>query len=193
MWRYREFSSTTPQTAPADGRYAGAVSTVDLRRLKIRSGEQFRETREVELEPLELGGQTYAPVRERPAGDLRITRTTSGLLFEIDFEARLVGPCFRCLTEADVTTRIHGREYHATTAAETEELQTTYVADDRLDLTAWARDSVVLALPDKILCRADCAGLCPTCGKDLNAEPHEHAAEGGDPRWAALADLRDRL
>lgn len=169
------------------------MTTIDLRRLKIRAGEQFQERREVELEALQLGGQTYAPSPARPDADLRITRTSSGLLFELDFEAHLAGPCFRCLAEAEVTTGIHGREYHATSAEETEELQTPYMAGDELDLTAWARDSVVLALPDKILCRADCAGLCPTCGKDLNVEPHEHAAESGDPRWAALAELRERL
>jgi uncharacterized protein len=169
------------------------VTTIDLRRLKIRSGEQFQERRGVELEILELGGQTYAPSPARPDAHLRITRTSSGLLFELDFEAHIAGPCFRCLAEAEVTTDIHGREYHATGPADAEELQTPYVTDDQLDLTAWARDSVVLALPGKILCRADCAGLCPSCGKDLNVDPHEHAAETGDPRWAALADLRERL
>jgi uncharacterized protein len=52
---------------------------------------------------------------------------------------------------------------------------------------------VALALPDKILCREDCAGLCPVCGRDLNREPHEHEDETADPRWSALAELRDRL
>ena len=55
------------------------------------------------------------------------------------------------------------------------------------------RDAIALALPEQILCRTDCAGLCPTCGKDLNLEPHEHEEEHGDPRWSALAALRDRL
>ena len=31
---------------------------------------------------------------------------------------------------------------------------------------------------------------CPTCGKDLNAEPHEHPGEAIDGRWAALEVLR---
>ena len=52
---------------------------------------------------------------------------------------------------------------------------------------------VVLALPDQILCREDCAGLCPVCGADLNVEPHEHEEEQSDPRWAALEQLRERL
>jgi uncharacterized protein len=49
----------------------------------------------------------------------------------------------------------------------------------------------VLALPDKILCRDDCAGLCPVCGKDLNDEPHEHVEERTDPRWEKLSRLRE--
>jgi uncharacterized protein len=53
-------------------------------------------------------------------------------------------------------------------------------------------DAIALALPDKILCRPDCAGLCPVCGEDLNAEPHEHVDERTDPRWAALESLRER-
>ena len=44
---------------------------------------------------------------------------------------------------------------------------------------SWARDAVALALPEKILCRPDCAGLCPECGKNLNDEPHEHEAGHG--------------
>ncbi len=169
------------------------MTHVDLRTLRIRSGEQFHDTPDVELDPLELGGQRYSPVPEKPPTRLTISRTTSGLLFELAFDARLVGPCFRCLTDTGVNTPIRAREYHATAAADTDELQTPYVEDDRLDLSAWARDSVVLALPDKILCRPDCAGLCPVCGKDLNVEPHEHDAETADPRWAALADLREQL
>ena len=52
---------------------------------------------------------------------------------------------------------------------------------------------IALALPDQILHAPDCAGLCPVCGKDLNVEPHEHEEEHGDPRWAALEQLRSEL
>jgi uncharacterized protein len=51
----------------------------------------------------------------------------------------------------------------------------------------------VLALPEQILCRAECAGLCPVCGENLNENPHEHEEERHDPRWDALAQLKDRL
>jgi uncharacterized protein len=166
---------------------------LDLRSIRIRSGEQWRDTREIEAEPFDLGGQRYQPVPEQPEAEITISRTTSGLLFELTLESRLFGPCFRCLTETSVATPVRGREYQASSPGGVDELQTPYVADDRLDLSAWARDAIALALPDKILCRPDCAGLCPVCGRDLNVEPHEHAEEAGDPRWAALAELKERL
>ena len=76
------------------------------------------------------------------------------------------------------------------TPPRTRSWRSEYVADGELDVGAWARDQVALGLPDQILCRPDCAGLCPFCGKDLNVEPHEHAEEAVDPRWAALERLR---
>jgi uncharacterized protein len=88
---------------------------------------------------------------------------------------------------------VNAREYQATSPGDSDELRTPYVADDKLDLETWARDAIALALPEQILCRPDCAGLCPTCGKDLNVEPHTHDEERLDPRWEALAELRDRL
>ncbi len=149
--------------------------------------------REVELEGFDLGGQRYEAVPGRPDAAVTISRTSSGLLFELALEARLVGPCFRCLVETEVTSAIHGREYQATSPGGVDELTTPYVVDDRLELSAWTRDAVALALPDKILCRADCAGLCPVCGGDLNTDPHDHGEPEPDLRWAALAELKDRL
>jgi uncharacterized protein len=113
-------------------------------------------------------------------------------VFELHFDTRLHGPCYRCLADAVLDVPISAREYQATNP-DSDELRTPYLDEDRLDLSAWARDAVVLALPEQILCRADCAGLCPVCGKDLNAEPHTHDEERTDSRWAALAELRDQL
>ena len=169
------------------------VTTFNLRTLRLRSGEQFRDEREIRLEPLELGGQRYLPVPETVPAELTITRAASGTVFELGFHVRLHGPCFRCLDDAVLDLPISAREYQANAPEGDEELRTPYLEEDRLDLSAWARDALVLDLPDKILCRADCAGLCPVCGKDLNAEPHEHDEYESDPRWAALAELRDRL
>ena len=88
---------------------------------------------------------------------------------------------------------IAAHEYQATNPEGSDELRTQYLQDGNLDLGAWSRDAIALALPDKILCRIDCAGLCPVCGKNLNLEPHAHDEESTDSRWAALESLREQL
>jgi uncharacterized protein len=167
------------------------VTTFDLRRAPLRPGEQFRDELEVQLEPLLLGGQEYLPVPALVPAELTITKASSGSVFELAYRVRLHGPCFRCLADAVLEVPVRGREYQAASPDADEELRSPYVADHELDLSAWARDALALQLPDKILCRADCAGLCPVCGKDLNVEPHEHAEERSDTRWAALEALRN--
>jgi uncharacterized protein len=132
-------------------------------------------------------------VPEKVPAEFVMTKASTGTVFDLRFAARLHGPCFRCLDDAVLDLPIDAREYQATSPGESEELRTPYVVDDKLDLGAWSRDAVALALPDKILCRADCAGLCPVCGKNLNVEPHAHEEEPADSRWAALEQLRDRL
>jgi uncharacterized protein len=168
------------------------VTSFSLRQLKLRPGEEHREELAVELPAFEFGGQRYVPVPEQVPTEFVVTRANTGTVFSLAFTTRLHGPCYRCLGDAVLEVPIRVREYQAT-SPDDEELTTPYVADDQLDVSAWARDAVALALPDKILCRPDCAGLCPECGKNLNDEPHVHDEEHADPRWAALESLKERL
>ena len=169
------------------------MTTFDLRRLRLRSGGRFRDTVDVALEPLVLGGNEYAPDPPEVPAELTITRATTGSVYELSFRARLHGPCFRCLRDTVLEQSIHAREYQAADPGDDEELRSPYVEDDTLDLSAWARDSLALELPDKILHTPECAGLCPVCGRDLNEEPHTHDELTADPRWSALDELRGRL
>jgi uncharacterized protein len=133
------------------------------------------------------------PVPDRVPAELAITKASTGTVFDLRFATRLHGPCYRCLEDAVLELPTAAREYQATNPEESDELRTQYVVDNNLDLAAWSRDAVALALPDKILCRPDCAGLCPMCGKNLNNEPHTHDEETTDSRWAALEALREQL
>ncbi len=162
----------------------------DLRQAKLRPGEEHREALDVDLPAFEFGGQRYLPVPEQVPAELVVTRAVTGTVFGLAFRTRLHGPCYRCLGDAVLEVPIGALEYQAA-SPDDEELRTPYLEGDRLDVSGWARDAVVLALPEKILCRPDCAGLCPACGKNLNDEPHEHAEQSRDSRWAALEALRD--
>ena len=169
------------------------MRSFNLRQAKLRPGEEHRDEIELELEPFELGGERYLPVPDRVPAELAITRATTGTVFDLRFTTRLHGPCYRCLEDAVLEVPIIGREYQATNPDGSDELRTPYLVNDNLDLVAWSRDAVALALPDKILCRAECAGLCPACGKDLNKEPHTHEEVATDTRWAPLERLRGKL
>ena len=168
------------------------MTVFSLRQVKLRSGEEFRDEVEIVVEPLALGGQRYLPVPDPIPAELTIHRASTGSVFELGFDVRLHGPCFRCLEDAVLDVPVRAREYQAT-KPDDDELRSPYVADEKLDLSSWARDAIVLELPEKILCRADCAGLCPVCGKNLTEEPHEHEEEVVDPRWAGLESLREQL
>ena len=168
------------------------MTSFDLRRVKLRSGEQYRDEIETDVEPFAFGGERYLAVPDRVPAELTVSRASTGTVLELRFGVRLHGPCQRCLSDAVVERRLSLREYQAT-RADSDELTSQYVEDERVDVSAWARDGLALALPEQILCRPDCAGLCPVCGKDLNEDPHEHDEQVTDPRWAALEELRDRL
>jgi uncharacterized protein len=170
---------------------AARTTTIDLARLSLAHGEGKRLELPVELDPFELGGQTYVADPASPTVRLEVSRPAGGYAFRLQFPVHLEGPCMRCLEPGSLELEIESREVDQA-ATEDEELLSPYVVDDELDLGRWAHDATVLALPARFLCRPDCAGLCPVCGESLNdADPADHEHEQPtDPRWAALKDLK---
>lgn len=73
-----------------------------------------------------------------------------------------------------------------------DDLETSYYADDQIDLNELMREQFYLALPMKPLCREDCLGLCPQCGTNLNAGACSCTPAWEDPRLAALKALQAR-
>src|SRR5215216_104386 len=127
------------------------MTSFSLRSLRLRPGEEHRDEQEIALEPISLGGQRYLPVPDKVPAELVVTRAQSGTVLDLRFHTRLHGPCYRCLADAAVDVDVTAREYQAENP-ESDELRTPYLVDGQLDLTAWARDALVLELPDKILC-----------------------------------------
>lgn len=167
------------------------MTSFSLRQLRLRSGDEWRDEVSIALEPFDLAGARYLPVPAEVPAMLEIQRASSGDVFRLRFRARLHGPCMRCLEDAVVPVDVDAREYQAADEAADPELRSEYVTDDQLDLTQWARDAIALQLPDQIVCRPDCAGLCAVCGQSLDRGSHEHDEKIVDPRWAALEALRE--
>ena len=118
------------------------------------------------------------------------------------FAAKFDLTCARCLEPIshDVAKKFDllyrplgadaGKEELSVTAAEAE---VGYYEGEGLLLEDVLREQVLLALPLKAICREDCQGLCPHCGKNLNLEQCNCAEPLEDPRWSALKDIREKL
>jgi uncharacterized protein len=160
----------------------------EIGRLGLTSGEGRRLDLYVGLDPFDYGGSSYAVEPELLPVRLDVSRTTgNGFALRLRFSARLQGPCMRCLEPASPSFDVDAYEVHQPGGGE--ELTSPYM-DEELDLAAWARDALALALPAQLTCREECAGLCPQCGANLNEDPgHAHEPEP-DQRWAKLSQLK---
>jgi uncharacterized protein len=161
----------------------------DLAHLTLHAGEARRLDLEVQLGEFAFGSDRYASEPAFVPVRLDVTRMVHhGWSLRLRFTAVLTGPCMRCLEPAAPEVEVDAREVEQPGGGE--ELDSPYVSGEELDLRRWAHDAFALALPAQVLCRPDCAGLCPRCGANLNREPeHAHEPEK-DPRWAALDALR---
>lgn len=140
-------------------------------------------------------GTGHEIVRDPIDLDLHLDSVVDGILVRGNITFHIEFACARCLTPRE----------GALTAAVTElfvdpsrddvgEFDDGYELVDGLtglDLSTMARDALAGDLPMRVLCKDDCAGLCPICGADRNVKSCGHAAVAdADPRWSALADLK---
>ena len=166
------------------------TDTFELTGLGLTSGEGRRLDLHVHIDAFSFGGQRYEVSPDLVEARIDVSRTTAnGYALRLRFTAELQGPCVRCLDPA--TPGIEVDAFEVNQPGGGDELTSPYFSGvDVLDVEAWARDALALALPASITCRPDCAGLCPRCGADLNADPdHAHESEP-DPRWAKLGEIR---
>jgi uncharacterized protein len=180
----------------------------------------FIEVHELELHPIDFeeeiapgvldwGEETRQVAPLRSSGCAQLVAENHGkhkILKDIrlrgELGTRVELTCARCLEplmqdvarEFDLLYRPlgadAGREELSVTAAEAE---VSYYQGEGLLLEDVLREQVFLALPLKAICRDDCQGLCPHCGKNLNAEACTCAEPLEDPRWSALKEIRSKL
>jgi uncharacterized protein len=166
------------------------TDSFDLARLGLTAGEARRLDLHAHVEPFSYGGERYAVTPELIPVRLDVSRTTgAGWALRLRFAAGLDGPCMRCLEPAAPEFDVDAREISQPGGGE--ELASPYVADDgELDLAGWARDALALALPAKLTCRPECAGLCTQCGANLNEDPGHRHEPAPHQRWAKLSELK---
>ena len=168
---------------PGDPRSGLVLETHELSR---RAGE-MREVRRSAPAPEDLGtGMIGVPPHAPIELDLRLEAVGEGVLVTGTAEVTLAGQCARCLTPIASNEEVDLQELYLYPDKEPDDEEASRLDGELLDLEPLLRDTVVLDLPYTPLCRPDCAGLCPDCGADLNADLDHSHGEKIDPRWADL-------
>jgi uncharacterized protein len=131
-------------------------------------------------------------------GSVKLTRINEGILADVKVDTRVRLSCSRCLADTELPLSLRFTEEYRPTVdlgsgaavrVHSEEDKFTLDESHTLDLTEAVRQYALTAIPLSPLCREDCAGLCPVCGKDRNASPHDHRSEPTDPRLEVLGKL----
>jgi uncharacterized protein len=142
---------------------------------------------------LEYSGLRYTL---KSALQVHIEKSGEGKVFFVEIRLRCVAvaPCSRCLKETPLEITGSFRYFYTPSAAEEEqnadEMTVAYQRDAvEIELSEQIWESLVLSLPEKVLCRDDCAGLCPRCGADLNLGDCGCPRSGSDPRLQVLKDI----
>ena len=131
-------------------------------------------------------------------GELRLIRTDRGILTKGTLHTEVEATCSRCLGlfSCPLTLNIEEEYFPTTDVVSGASLPVPqepgcFTIDEHhvLDLTDAIRQYALLAIPMKLLCREDCAGLCPDCGYNLNQGACSCPPRAVDPRWSELSKL----
>jgi len=159
----------------------------------------------INIANLPLGAYAY-DLESRPEEVELDTRFTSTVRVHVELEKMARGialraevnaighfQCDRCLEDFDSNLVANFSHTYLTSESDDYNLDddVTIISPEAnfIDLGEDVRQYVLLAIPQKLLCKEDCAGLCPRCGKNLNYESCNCDAAIIDPRWAPLAQL----
>ncbi len=118
---------------------------------------------------------------------LMLEALTDGIVVHGTLGAQWIGECRRCLKELNGRAEVEVQELYQSVISDPDAYPIT---GEQLDLLEMVRENVLLAVPPAPLCRANCPGLCPQCGTDLQVEPCSCTRAERDDRWAALDSLR---
>lgn len=166
-----------------------------------RDGEPYEESFSLDVPgAIEHWGQEYT----FPSGvgaSLVATFTGERILVDLSVEAECTVPCARCLEPAAARSvgsmrylfslKPHDGEDEDEVPDDDGEISVIHIDafEGELDLADMVWEVLLLGLPERVLCKEECKGLCPICGADLNVVECGCVQDTSDPRMAVLKDL----
>ncbi len=163
--------------------------TVDLKRYFLHDTPWEESTVTLDLSDVLENGTPIFPEAAEAAVRIRGFAGSAALLAQVSYVLRK--PCDRC---GEMTERRYRGEFTHTVVqsmngGEPDGDEYVLAPDGKVELDELLREDVLLDLPGKFLCREDCKGLCPRCGKNLNQGDCGCPKQEVDPRLAALQAL----
>ncbi len=160
--------------------------------IKARLGAALTLDVDAGPQSLDDSSSEFAPALEVDflRGTVQAIRVQGGLLVQGALESQLGLECVRCLAPFALPVTLQLEETFRLAGTNPKPDMPYAVSDSGwLDLTPLLREQGWLSIPMKPLCSADCKGLCPQCGADLNLESCACEKVKIDPRMAALEEL----
>lgn len=160
---------------------------LDLRSLFVNDDESLSLDCRFDMSEVDFYGERplKSPVVVKGSAYSRAGIVTLSVVCDCEYTA----PCDRCGKQTVKHYKVPIERVLVSKLENGENDEIILLQDFKLDLYELCFTEVVLAMPSKHLCKEDCKGLCPECGKDLNDGPCGCATTSGDPRMAALAKL----
>lgn len=162
------------------------VMRLDVKRIINTPGDGIDLNEELDLSDVDFGGVRPAV---RPVSVVGAVRNIAGMLqLKADVDTMLSCVCDRCGTAFEKPFHVSLERMLASELEDEDNDEILLLDNGAFDLDELVRETFILNMDTKTLCRADCKGLCPGCGANLNEEECRCKKEI-DPRWAALQKL----
>ena len=125
------------------------------------------------------------------AFDIQISRTSEGLLVQVNGHALTELECGYCLDNFWHNLSFEFAEMFTFRSHAVEETELILPDDLQIELAPLLTEYLYLDIPINPMCKPDCHGLCPICGENQNFASCNHDEENFDPRLSALKTLLD--
>lgn len=171
---------------------------IDLTSLKEGKTEYWEE---LGSQDLDLPESEYKLI-DKLSAHYVLNKSGKNLTLNLHANYTLQMTCSRCLTKFNQAFKEEsmyiiqiGQEKVVETEREltTEDILMLFIPTTELDTVPILRETILLSIPMKPLCKPDCKGLCPICGADQNKTTCHHEEQEIDNRWSQLLNLKKEL
>ncbi len=160
---------------------------IDIADAIKNEGEVYTQGYDGGLADIEFMGEVFKFPKVRVKAEYSFNG--EGVQVDGSFTANTEVVCSRCLKAFEHTVDFRFSEYFAEDPQEDEGIYP--YTGEVIDLSTMLEDNIVMSLPMRFLCKDDCKGLCPVCGRDLNEGECGCVPDEGDNPFKALSALKD--